>query len=278
MAHGSNGESSQRRKALACLGAGLVLLAASLSSPAWAADAAGTVLPVGASEFPPFEYKDADGKVVGADTEIVEAVLRRAGYVPDIKMQPWARVQQSAERGAFAVVYSMTKTPEREGHYLFSDPINMVRDVFFKRKTNALHWKAFEDLKGMRMASSGGYGYDASFKQAIADKRFASTTEVWDGAPELSGLRLLTLGTADIFVCEISVCQYLIKSNAPKFDGLDFSPTPIGPVRPYYAAFPKSWPQAEKLQREFNAGLARLVQEGERRKILLKYRMDPNLP
>jgi polar amino acid transport system substrate-binding protein len=243
-----------------------------------AAEPAKQVLPVGLSEFPPFEYKNASGKVVGADTEIVEAVLRRAGYVPDFKVQPWARVQQSALRGEFAMVFSMTKSKEREALYWFSEPINAVKDVFFKDKKTPLLWKTYDDLKTMRVGGSAGYGYDAGFKQASIEKRFAAYLEVFDAEPESSGLRLLSSGAIDAFVCEVSVCQYLIKINAPKFDHLNFSPQPIGLVRPYYAAFPKSWPNSENLQREFNAGLAKLIQEGEWRKILVKYRMEPKLP
>ena len=260
------------------LGFILAVVAGSFTHSAQAVEPAKHALPVGLSEFPPFEYKNASGKVVGADAEIVEAVLRRAGYVPDFKVQPWARVQQSALRGEFAVVFSMTKSKEREALYWFSEPINAVKDVFFKHKKNSLPWKTYDDLKAMRLGGSAGYGYDAGFQQAIAEKRFAAYVEVFDAEPESSGLRLLSSGAIDAFVCEVSVCQYLIKANAPKFDHLDFSPHPIGLVRPYYAVFPKSWPNSENLQREFNAGLAKLIQEGEWRKILAKYRMEAKLP
>ena len=114
------------------LGCAVAAVAGSFAHSVQAIEPAKQVIPVGLSEFPPFEYKNASGKVVGADAEIVEAVLRRAGYVPDFKVQPWARIQQSALRGDFAMVFSMTKSKEREALYWFSEPINAVKDVFLR--------------------------------------------------------------------------------------------------------------------------------------------------
>jgi polar amino acid transport system substrate-binding protein len=234
-------------------------------------------LPLGVSEFRPFEYSTPSGQIVGADTEIIQQVLKRMGYKPQFMLQPWARVQKEAARGTFAGLFSLTKTPEREQLFYYTAPINTVKDVFFKRKSLALEWKTLDDLRGLRVSSAATYGYAAEFRDAVAQKRFAEVHEIYDDDPQLRGLHRVASGVTDIFICEVSVCQDLIKTHAPAFDQIDFSPNGIGPVRTFHLGFSKQWPQAEKLRDAFDAELLQLDAKGERRKIYLKYGMDPGL-
>ena len=114
------------------------------------------ILPIGATAYPPFEYASRDGQTIGADTELIEQVLKRMGYVSEIRLQPWTRVESAGRRGDLAAIYSALKTTEREDYFYFSDPISASTTVFFKRKENALQWKSFDELKAMRVATCAG--------------------------------------------------------------------------------------------------------------------------
>ncbi len=50
--------------------------------------AADKTLPIGATEYPPFDYVGSNGKVVGADTEVIEQVIKRMGYTVEVRLQP----------------------------------------------------------------------------------------------------------------------------------------------------------------------------------------------
>jgi polar amino acid transport system substrate-binding protein len=241
------------------------------------AHASAPALPIGVAEFPPFKYTGPDGKIVGSDTEIVEQVFARLGYTTDIRMQPWKRVQHGAQSGEFAAIYSFTKTPEREKFYYFSDPINTVRDVFYKKKDRALAWRTLEDLKDARVAASAGYAYAPVFKAAVEHKVFERVVEEYSAPPELRNLYALRSGHVDVFICEISVCQYYLKSYAPEFDDLDYIDRSIGEVRTFHVGFPKAWPGAQQLAADFNAKLARFVKEGRRKIIFSKYHIISDL-
>jgi len=52
----------------------------------------------GTSEYPPYGFL-RDGRVVGADTELVHSVVRLMGYAPDIRLLPWSRVELEAAQG-----------------------------------------------------------------------------------------------------------------------------------------------------------------------------------
>ncbi len=240
--------------------------------------AAQPVLPVGVAEFPPYKYSMPNGRVIGSDTEIVQQVFERMGYRVDIQMQPWKRVLAAGESGRFAVIYSLTKSAERERHFYFSDPINTVQDVFFKTKSLSFDWKSYEDLTAMRIAVSSGYQYAPEFAEAIRQKKITQIFETSNRNPETVNLRNLTRGLVDLAICEINVCRYLIYNHPAEFDQLEYLSKSVGPPRGFHVAFSRKWPGAEQLNRQFNQELAKFVAEGGRRKIFEKYRLANTQP
>jgi polar amino acid transport system substrate-binding protein len=232
-------------------------------------------LSVGACEFAPFEYSSPEGKSIGADTEVIEQVLRRMGYNPEMKLLPWKRVETMGKNGHLAAVYSVIKNPEREKWFYFSDAINSSQTVFFKRKDNPLKWETFDDLKRFKVAISAGYAYPKVLTDAISQEKFAMVIETFGETPDLVNLKNLQDGRTDLVVCDVSVGQYLILKHAPKLNGIDYSSKPIGAVVYYYLAFSKKWPNAQLLTKEFNAELAKYKAAGHQKKIFQKYGITP---
>ncbi len=228
-------------------------------------------LPVSSAEFPPFEYTDATGQVMGTDTEIVAQVFKRMGYQAQIRIAPWSRVEEEGQLGTIAAIFSITKTAEREQHYYFSNPINNVKDVLYKQKSNPLNWATLDDLKPLRVGISAKYQYATFFMDAIMNKKFA-VEATFGASPELTNLRKLLASRFDVFICEVNVCQYLIRQAAPRFDTIDYMPQTVGPVRHFHVAFSKKWPGALALSQKFNAELAQFIKEGQRERIFEKYR------
>ncbi|MCP4021146.1 MAG: amino acid ABC transporter substrate-binding protein [Desulfobacteraceae bacterium] len=237
---------------------------------------AGQELPISVSEFPPFEFTK-DNKVVGIDTEIIKQVLKRLGYVPKIKMLPWKRALLMTQKGEFAGIYSLTKTPEREKDYHFSNQLTTVRDVFFKLKKNNIEWSALDDLKDFRIGASSGYGYPPEFMTALKEKKFKQIQMLNGDDLELRHLKRLIIDRIDMAICEVSVCQYLIKIHAPEFDTIDFIDTTIGEERGYYIGFSKLWPGAQRIAKDFNDELAKFIAQGKRKKIFKKYGITSSL-
>ncbi len=238
----------------------------SLSSPVLQAQER---LPVGASFFPPFEYMEND-KSVGANTEIIDAVLRRMGYDPDIAIHPWKRILVEGIAGKYAVIHSFTKTPEREKNFYFTEPLNFVQDVFFKRKDRDIQWEVLEDLSPFVVSASESYNYDESFNRAAKNHLFKINWVLGD-RPEITHLKLLEAGRVDIAICEISVCQFLIQHSLREFGEIDFISRPIGPFRSFHAGFSKAWPGSEQLVVAFNVHLKAFIASGKRDEILNRY-------
>lgn len=237
--------------------------------PATTPPPTGLKLPIAIESFPPFEFAQ-DGKVVGFDTEIIEGVFQRLGYTPAIQVLPWSRAQEFAKNGTIAGLYGLTKSAEREQFYYFTEPLSTVEDVFFKRKEDQISWTTLNDLTAYRIGISGGYAYAPVLMNAITAGSL--TTEVVTGdAADYRQLVKLRTKRIDLCVCEVSVGQHLIQTNAPEFAGIDFIDKSIGDIRPYYLGISKKWPGAKELVEKFNAELATFIAEGRRKAIFTKY-------
>lgn len=215
----------------------------------WAAD-----FRVCTVEYPPFEYTE-NGRITGTDLKTVRKTAAAMGKEVDIFFTPWKRCQLMVKAGKIAAILSLTRNEEREQWLYFSKPINKVRDVFFKRKSSAIDWKTLADLAPYRIGVSGGYRYDQSFEKAREESVLAKIDVVSSSRPEEQNLKKLILGRIDLFVCEVSVCSYLIQTNSDELGGLDYIDRSIGPERDYYIGFSKAHPEGKALHDAFNRAL-----------------------
>ncbi len=254
-----------------------VLTLAMLAMPCWAAHGGKRVLPIAGSVFPPYEYYSSDGKVIGAETETIEQIVTAIGHTPNMQLTSWTRAQALGEKGMLAAVFSMLKTPEREKHFYFSEPIGESASVFFKRKDRAIKWNSLDDVAQLRIGMSSGYAYPDLFQQAVEKGKFKSLqkTAAAGLSPEMVNLRNLMLGRTDLFICDISVCEHMIKTNSPEFDELDFIPKVIGDVMTVHVGFSRKWPGAEQITKDFNTELKRFIHSGQHKKVYDKYHATP---
>ncbi len=208
---------------------------------------------VGTAHFPPFRIVE-NGEISGRDYDVVKAVLDSMGENAEYHASPWKRAYDKAVKGDIQILFSFTKNQERERHFYFSDSISTVRDVFFKRKDQEINWQDFSDLKGKKIGLSSGYRYGLSFMKWV--KSTSNRVEALHGkTPEIQNLSMLARNRTDLFICEVSVCQYLIEKDPVKFGNLDFHPKSIGKIRGFHVGFSKKWDRAQEFQVRFNHAL-----------------------
>lgn len=217
------------------------------------------ILKVVTSDYPPYEYLD-DGVVRGTHTDTVRQALSAMGYLPDIRILPWARAEASTRAGTSDMIYSLTYSRDRNRYYHFTDPISQARDVFFTLKGRDLEWQELDDLAGLRIGLSAAYSYAPEFMKWLAAGN-ARVTQISQVSPELTGLRMIAFGRIDLFICEETVCRYLIEEHLADYpelsDVIALSGT-VGAERGFRAAFSRQHPRGAALRDEFNQALANL--------------------
>ena len=185
-------------------------------------------IPLITAEFPPFNFKDpTTGKIGGFNTEIITEVFKTMELTPNISFSIFKRAYVNTRSGKYAAYFAMTKNPEREQDFYFSDPISSVQDVIFKHKTVSMTWETYEDLASYRLGYTDKYNYDKAFLATIRSKELMSGDN-----PEFRLLRMLALKRVDMVICEVSVCSYIIGRHPRELSKIDFINKPIGVPEP----------------------------------------------
>lgn len=219
------------------------------------------VMQIVTSEYPPFEYSE-DGRIVGTDTHVIRQVVEAMGYEPRIELLPWIRAEAQVRRGEADMVYSLTYSDARADFYHFTDPINQVQDVFFALRDSNIDWQTMDDLNDLRVGISASYSYAPEFMNWI-EAYPAGVTRVSHEQPELTSLRMLVHRRIDLFICEQSVCEYLLAKytdEEPELSRVRPIPGIVGESRPFRAAFSRQNPEGEALRDAFNRALHELKQ------------------
>ncbi len=217
------------------------------------------VMQIVTSEYPPFEYSE-DGRIAGTDTKVIRQVVEAMGYEPRIELLPWIRAEAKARRGDADMVYSLTHSDARAAHYHFTDPINQVHDMFFALRDANIDWQTMDDLNDLRVGISASYSYAPEFMEWI-ERHPASVTQVSHEQPELTSLKMLVHRRIDLFICERSVCEYLLEKHVdeePELSRVRSIPGIVGARRPFRAAFSRRNPEGEVLRDAFNQALRKL--------------------
>ncbi|MCX6665593.1 MAG: basic amino acid ABC transporter substrate-binding protein [Euryarchaeota archaeon] len=75
------------------------------------------------ADFPPFEFTDANGAIVGFDVELITKILTDQGYTVEVQDIGFDSLIPALQTGKIDVIAAaMTITDERKGQLDFSDP------------------------------------------------------------------------------------------------------------------------------------------------------------
>jgi len=82
--------------------------------------------------LPPLNYLDEGGGAQGFSVDLLRLMASTAGLRLDLQVLPWQRAMQVAEGHAHSVLFSLTRTPERETQFQWVGPIAQRRILLYK--------------------------------------------------------------------------------------------------------------------------------------------------
>ena len=100
--------------------------------------------------YPPFNYKDKNGKITGITTELVREILKSIDEKDNIRLIPWARAYKDIQNKPNKVLFSMTRTTQREFLFKWVGPIANNSWVFYTRADSNIKINSLEDAKNNR--------------------------------------------------------------------------------------------------------------------------------
>ena len=208
------------------------------------------------AEFPPYEFVDDSGKIVGIDAEIAQAVAEKMGYELEIRDMKFDSLITAVQSGNidFALA-GMTVTDERLLSVNFSNTYATgVQVVIVKEGSDIVNLDALEGkMIGVQSGTTGDIYCTDDYGQDHV-KQYDS------GALAVAAL---VNGQVDCVIIDNEPAKNFVKANA----GLKILDTEYA-VEDYAAAIAKD---NTELLDAFNKALAELKAEGKLDEIINKY-------
>ncbi|MCD6290109.1 MAG: basic amino acid ABC transporter substrate-binding protein [Anaerolineae bacterium] len=158
------------------------------------------------AEYPPFEYVDKSGNIVGFDVDLIKTLAERAGYDVELVNTKWDGIFAALASGEFDVVCSaVTITDERSKVVDFTEPyFNAGQSIAVLASNDEI--KGVEDLKGKRIGVQLGTTGDieASKIEGAQVKRYEEITLAFQA---------LANGDVDAIVNDAPTSAAIIKAN-----------------------------------------------------------------
>lgn len=106
--------------------------------------------------WPPMEFVNEEGDIVGFDIDLIEAIAEEAGFSYEIKNTAWDGIFAGLANGAYdAIISSVTITEERKAQMAFTEPYINVGQILIVR-TEMNNISGLEDLNGHKVGVQNG--------------------------------------------------------------------------------------------------------------------------
>jgi polar amino acid transport system substrate-binding protein len=214
--------------------------------------------------FPPYQFKDKNGKLIGIAVDIVKAIQKKIGDKNKIKVYPWARANKILDLKKNAVLFSMMRTPQRETLYKWVGPIDRMELVFFKKKGSKITLKSIEDAK--KVAKIGVTKNVANCE--ILKNRGFKNLDILIGN-DYKNIYKLIKGRIDLWPSIKAAGLYYAK-NLKKKNQIEIIPHIYLAEGDLYIAFNKN--ADEKIIKKWQIAFNELLNDGTINKIKKRYR------
>jgi polar amino acid transport system substrate-binding protein len=145
-------------------------------------------------EYPPFNYTDAGGNLVGSSTTAVKGILNKLGENVTIEVMPWSRAYEAVLAEPDTALYSMARTPERENLFMWVGPIGSYENWLYARKGSNIRVSNIDEAKTVKCIA---VVKDEAGQQSLAQQGCINFAYV-DSTAE--GLKKLAAGEVDLWL------------------------------------------------------------------------------
>jgi ABC-type amino acid transport substrate-binding protein len=227
-----------------------------------AALAAEQVVSVGMhAEYPPFEKMEGDGKIVGYDIDIINAIANAEGMKIKLVNTGWDPLFEMIDKKQVDMgISAITIRDDRKKIYDFSDPYFTAKQLILVPKNSTI--KILDDLKGKKVGVE-----NSTTGETVVQQRLGKTYSGIKGYEEIpSAIDDLSNGRLDAVVADNAVVsEYAKKFGEDKFKTVDDP----GIQPEYYGMMVKKGNTA--LLAKLNDGLKKIKSSGKYDEIYKKY-------
>ena len=159
-------------------------------------------------ELPPYNMTQ-DGKVTGLSTEVVQAVLNEVGMRGNIQSMPWARAYDIALNSETVMIYSITRTEQREKLFKWVGVIAPTQWFLFSLSGRNIRLSHLDDARKFQIAT---VNEDAG-EQYLASKGFVLGKNLQSSNKYEFNYDKLNLGRVDLWIANELNAYYLVRQR-----------------------------------------------------------------
>lgn len=167
-------------------------------------------------ELPPLNFTD-QGALTGLSVDVVHEIQRRVGNTDPIEVVPWARGYKDIQEMPNTVLFSTTRTEDRERLFQWVGPLARWEYVFYKKRGSSI---TLDTLDAARDVGSIATYRDDAREQFLKERGFTNL----DSSPKpMSCARKLLEGRVDLWLDSNLTADQVIRQ-------IGFNPNEIEPV------------------------------------------------
>jgi cystine transport system substrate-binding protein len=161
--------------------------------------------------YPPFNYQDDSGHLVGFEVDFANALAQRLGVAADFKPGKWDGLLAAVQSDRIDVVINqVTITPEREKTFDFSEPYTISGIQIITRKADVTKYETPASLAGAKV----GVGLGTNYQQWLQQNEPKAIVETYDDDP--TKYADLAAGRIDAVLNDrLVAADYIKKSGLP---------------------------------------------------------------
>ncbi len=162
-------------------------------------------------EVAPYNFTEGN-KIVGVSTEVVEAVMNKAGLDYEMVSYPWARTYKLAAERPNSLIFSISRRPKRETTFKWIGVIVPSRHSVFALKSRTdIKIEKIDDLKKYTIGTTLGdaretYLLENGFK--ISDLQRVAGENA-----NLQNYEKLKLGRIDLWPMSEAIGYYIVRKS-----------------------------------------------------------------
>ncbi len=232
-----------------------------------AADLSAFEIKVLTEDYAPFNYMEND-EITGFTAEIVEMLLAKTGVQPErgkIMLWPWKRAYQTALEEDNVLLFTTTRTPEREDLFKWVGTIYPRKQWIFKLKERTdIQIDSLEEAKQYTIVDvEDSANYQSLMEHGFEPGKNLLSADTWD-----SKIKMFLARRVDLVSYIPLELAYRLRQLGEKYDMVDPLFLVSGDMW-YYLAFSKGIP--DEVVEQFQQALDTMKQDGTYDALLEKY-------
>lgn len=212
------------------------------------------------AHYPPFDYRDDKGEIIGFDVDILKAIAQNQGFAVDFIHEERSKLFDNLDEGKSQILGAcLGITFERLARAEISTPYAFAPNVIMSTKDNAVTGLA--SLSGKKVAVQGG-SFSAKLLQDVPNVQVTETNSLFEA------YKAFAMGEVDYVVGDAGSLEHFHKNNP--IEGKEIELTVYDKTEDTRVGFAVQKGNTELLNK-INTGLKNLQDDGTYDKIYAKW-------